>query len=65
MSFEKTQLNGLNGSINLKIEEILLTLNENYILLLSKLIDENHDEVSQIIPKLKKDKPDVNDAQEG
>ena len=56
LSFQKTQLNGLNGSLNLKVEEIFMTLNENYILLLSKLIDENHDEVLQIIPKLKKEK---------
>jgi hypothetical protein len=37
-----------------KNEEIKVTLNENYILILSKLVDENYTDIVSIIPKIKK-----------
>ena len=63
LSFEKTSINGFNGSLNLKVQEITLTLNENYILLLSKLVDENYEDVLHIIPKLKKESSEKIEAQ--
>ena len=40
------RVSGLNGSFDICLDTIIATLNENYILLLSKLIDENFDDAA-------------------
>ena len=46
LSIRNTSVQGLNGSHNVSVQDIAITLNENYILLPSKLIDENFDDGS-------------------
>jgi len=36
-----------------EVEEVRVTLNENYIMLISKLIDENFDDTNLLLGKLK------------
>ena len=51
-------MEGLNGSNHASVQAIGITLNENYILLLSKLIDENFDDGSQLMAKLRNKEED-------
>lgn len=53
MSLKSTRIKGLNQSINASVQELLITLNENYILLLSKLIDENIYDIETLLQKIK------------
>lgn len=55
ISILKTQMKGLNGSQSLQSQEVKITLNENYILLLSKLLDENFADVRSLVPDSKEE----------
>lgn len=55
ISILRTQMRGLNGSQSLQSQEIKVTLNENYILLLSKLLDENFADVRSLVPDSKEE----------
>ena len=55
ISILKTQMKGFNGSQSLETQEIKVTLNENYILLLSKLLDENFTDVRSLVPDSKEE----------
>ena len=65
LSIRNTSVEGLNGSNHASVQAIGITLNENYILLLSKLIDENFDDGSQLLAKLRsKDEDHASKAKE-
>jgi len=53
LSIVNTQINGLDLSFDVHVGEIKLTLNENYVWLLSKLIDENMFDIETLIQKTK------------
>ena len=55
ISILKTQMKGFNGSQSWENQEIKITLNENYILLLSKLLDENFTDVRSLVPDSKEE----------
>tara|TARA_B110000285_G_C15015477_1_gene558821 strand:- start:68 stop:700 length:633 start_codon:yes stop_codon:yes gene_type:complete len=68
ISILKTQVKGFNGSQSLENQEVKVTLNENYILLLSKLLDENFTDVRSLVPDSKeeeKPKQQSGDSQGG
>ena len=55
ISILKTQVKGFNGSQSLENQEVKVTLNENYILLFSKLLDENFTDVRSLVPDSKEE----------
>ena len=58
ISISGSEIKGLNGSHDIQTKEIKINLNENYILLISKLIDENFGDVIQLTSELKANKED-------
>ena len=58
ISISDSEIHGLNGSHDIKTKEIKINLNENYIHLISKLIDENFADVIQLVSELKANKDD-------
>lgn len=53
LSVINTELNGLHRSFDVHVSEIKLTLNENYVWLLSKLVDENILDIETLLQKTK------------
>lgn len=60
LSVINTEVNGLDLSFDVHVSEIKLTLNENYVWLLSKLVDENMYDIETLIQKTKS-KEDLKD----
>jgi len=47
------KIHGINSNLNIEVEAVTMSLNENYILFISKLLDENFDDSCQLIATIK------------
>ena len=53
ITLSDSEITGLNSSHKVNLSELKVTLNENYITLLSKVIDWNIDDMQHLISKVK------------